>query len=77
MLEPMLIVSRMYYISLEYWFFVCRKCIQIKNPKVGLLNIGEEPEKGNLVTQAAHLLMKDTKDFNFIGNVEGRDLFNE
>jgi glycerol-3-phosphate acyltransferase PlsX len=49
----------------------------IKNPKVGLLNIGEEPEKGNLVTQAAHLLMKDSKDFNFIGNVEGRDLFNE
>lgn len=49
----------------------------IKNPKVGLLNIGEEPEKGNLVTQAAYGLMKDSKDFNFIGNVEGRDLFDE
>ena len=49
----------------------------IKNPKVGLLNIGEEPEKGNLVTQAAHSLMKDSKDFNFIGNVEGRDIFND
>lgn len=49
----------------------------IKNPKVALLNIGEEPEKGNLVAQAAHSLMKDSKDFNFIGNVEGRDIFND
>ena len=49
----------------------------IKNPKVGLLNIGEEPEKGNLVSQATHSLMKDTKDFNFVGNVEGRDIFND
>ena len=49
----------------------------IKNPKVALLSIGEEAEKGNLVTQAAHQLMKDSKDFNFIGNVEGRDLFSD
>jgi glycerol-3-phosphate acyltransferase PlsX len=49
----------------------------IKKPRVGLLNIGEEPEKGNLLTQACHSLMKDSKDFNFIGNVEGRDLFDE
>jgi glycerol-3-phosphate acyltransferase PlsX len=48
-----------------------------KNPKVALLNIGEEPEKGNLVSQSAHQLMKDSKDFNFVGNVEGRDLFND
>lgn len=48
---------------------------KIKNPRVGLLNIGEEPEKGNLVSQAAHALMKDSKDFNFIGNVEGREVF--
>lgn len=47
----------------------------ISHPKVGLLNIGEEPEKGNLTSQATHALMKDSKDFNFIGNVEGRDLF--
>jgi len=49
----------------------------IKNPKVGLLNIGEEEEKGNLLSQAAHQLMKDTNDFNFIGNAEGRDLLND
>ncbi len=48
-----------------------------KNPKVGLLSIGEEEEKGNSVTLAAHKLMKGTRDFNFIGNVEGRDLFND
>jgi glycerol-3-phosphate acyltransferase PlsX len=50
---------------------------KIKSPRVGLLNIGEEEEKGNLLTQATHALMKDTKAFNFIGNVEGRDLFND
>jgi len=49
----------------------------IENPKIGLLNIGEEEKKGNLLTQAAYELMKDSKDFNFIGNVEGRDLFDE
>lgn len=49
----------------------------IKKPKVGLMNIGAEAEKGNLVAQAAYGLMKDSGDFNFIGNVEGRDLFNE
>lgn len=50
---------------------------KVENPKVGLLNIGEEEGKGNLLTQATYSLMKDTKDFNFIGNVEGRDLFND
>lgn len=49
----------------------------IKNPKVGLLNIGEEPEKGNLVAQAAYGLMKDSRDFNFVGNVEGRHIFSD
>ncbi len=47
------------------------------NPKVGLLSIGEEPEKGNINTLATHKLMKDSKDFNFIGNVEGRDFFSD
>ena len=49
----------------------------IDNPRVGLLNIGEEPEKGNLLSQATYNLMKDTKEFNFSGNVEGRDLFDD
>jgi glycerol-3-phosphate acyltransferase PlsX len=47
----------------------------INDPKVGLMNVGEEEEKGNLTCQAAYPLMKDSKDFNFYGNIEGRDLF--
>ena len=49
----------------------------IKNPKVGLLNIGEEKGKGNLLTQATHQLMLETEDFNFIGNIEGREIFSD
>ncbi len=52
-----------------------KEVYKIPDPKVGLLNIGVEPEKGNLITQAAYTMMKDSKDFNFIGNIEGRDLF--
>lgn len=47
----------------------------IKKPRVGLLNIGEEKEKGNLLTQATYQLMEDSSDFNFVGNVEGRDIY--
>ena len=42
---------------------------------MGLLNIGGEEEKGNLACQAAYKLMKNSKNFNFVGNVEGRDLY--
>ena len=51
--------------------------LSVKNPKVGLLNIGEEEEKGNLLCQSAFRLMKDSDDFNFFGNIEGRDLFKD
>ena len=49
----------------------------IKSPKVGLLNIGEEKEKGNLLAQATHQLMEGSEDFNFVGNVEGREIFED
>lgn len=49
----------------------------IENPKVGLINIGEEKEKGNLLSQATYPLMQENKQFNFVGNVEGRDLFTD
>ncbi|MCB9261052.1 MAG: phosphate acyltransferase PlsX [Flavobacteriales bacterium] len=49
----------------------------IEQPKVGLLSIGEEKEKGNLVNQAAYPMLEDTKNIHFIGNVEGRDLFSD
>jgi glycerol-3-phosphate acyltransferase PlsX len=48
----------------------------IDNPKVGLMSIGEEAEKGNLLTKEAHQLLKNTTNINFIGNLEGRDMFN-
>ncbi len=47
----------------------------VDNPRVALLNIGEEKEKGNLTTQAAYGLMEDNSFYNFIGNAEGRDIF--
>src|SRR6478672_2773690 len=43
------------------------------NPSIGLLSIGEEPEKGNAVVKEAHLLFQKA-GFNFHGNLEGRDL---
>ncbi len=54
-----------------------KEVFKIANPKVGLLNIGEEAEKGNLVSQATYGLMKDSRDFNFVGNIEGSDIFSE
>lgn len=48
----------------------------IRNPKVGLMSIGEEEEKGNILTKEAHQLIKSTPNLNFIGNLEGRDMFN-
>jgi len=47
------------------------------NPKVALLNIGEEEEKGNLLTIATYPLLKANSKINFIGNAEGRDLFSD
>lgn len=50
---------------------------KIDNPRVALMNIGEEDEKGNMLSMATFPLMKETNLFNFVGNVEGRDLFND
>lgn len=49
----------------------------IANPKVGLMNLGEEEQKGTPITQAAYQLFKLNTRLNFIGNIEGRDLFND
>ncbi len=50
---------------------------KIESPRVGLLNIGEEDEKGSIVSRAANQLLRNTPEINFFGNVEGRDLFTE
>ncbi|MFT5513607.1 MAG: glycerol-3-phosphate acyltransferase PlsX [Bacteroidia bacterium] len=49
----------------------------IKNPRVGLLSIGEEKEKGNMLNQAVYPILESTRGINFIGNIEGRDLFSD
>jgi glycerol-3-phosphate acyltransferase PlsX len=46
-----------------------------KEPRVGLLSIGEEDAKGNTLTREARKFMRDEPLINFVGNVEGRDLF--
>lgn len=48
-----------------------------ENPRVGLLNIGEEEGKGNLLAQAAYPLLKESSAIRFAGNIEGRDLFGD
>uniref|UniRef100_A0A7C3MJI4 Phosphate acyltransferase n=1 Tax=Dictyoglomus thermophilum TaxID=14 RepID=A0A7C3MJI4_DICTH len=47
----------------------------VENPKIALLNIGEEEGKGNQLVQETYSLLKNTPYFNFYGNVEGKDLF--
>ena len=49
----------------------------VENPKIGLMNLGEEEEKGTTLLQAAHGLIKAIPSVNFIGNIEGRDVFND
>ena len=51
-----------------------RVILERAEPRVGLLNIGEESSKGNELTQASHALLKES-DVRFLGNVEGRDIF--
>ncbi len=47
----------------------------IEKPRVGLINIGEEEGKGNVLAQTTYPLLKENNQINFIGNVEGRDIF--
>jgi len=56
-----------------HWY--AKTVLGIDSPKVGLINIGEEEEKGSLLCQAAYKMMKDNDLFQFIGNIEGRDMF--
>ena len=52
-----------------------REMLGIENPRVALINIGEEEGKGNLLAQAAYPVLKENGNIHFIGNVEGRDIF--
>lgn len=58
-------------------YLYAKNVMNITNPRVGLLNIGEEAEKGNQQCLATYRLMSQSSDFNFIGNVEPRELFKD
>jgi glycerol-3-phosphate acyltransferase PlsX len=47
----------------------------IEKPRTGLLNVGEEEGKGNILAQATYPLLKQNTQLNFVGNIEGRDMF--
>jgi glycerol-3-phosphate acyltransferase PlsX len=51
--------------------------LNIDKPKVGLMNVGEEEGKGNILAQATYPLLKENTHINFIGNIEGRDIFTD
>jgi len=55
--------------SLYFKFF-----FEADNPRVALLNIGEEESKGNELVKDTYAKLKDIKDINFVGNIEGKDL---
>jgi phosphate acyltransferase len=48
--------------------------LKINKPKTGLVNLGEEEGKGNLLSQATYPLLKENNHIHFIGNIEGRDI---
>ena len=48
--------------------------VGIKNPKVGIVNIGAEEEKGNALVKETFPLLKEEKELNFIGSVEAREI---
>lgn len=50
------------------------KILEISNPKVALVNIGEEPNKGNDLCVKTYEQLSREKDLNFVGNIEGRDI---
>ncbi len=51
--------------------------LNISDPKIGLMNVGEEEGKGDILCQATYPLLKENKQIHFIGNIEGRDVFTD
>ena len=52
----------------------CKYILNHQDPRVALINVGEEEGKGNILCQAAYPLLKENDRINFVGNVEGRDI---
>jgi glycerol-3-phosphate acyltransferase PlsX len=54
-----------------------KNLLGIANPRVGLMSIGQEDAKGNEVVKKARELIKSDENLNFVGNIEGRDIFKD
>jgi glycerol-3-phosphate acyltransferase PlsX len=52
----------------------CKYILNHQDPRVALINVGEEEGKGNILCQAAYPLLKENDRINFVGNIEGRDI---
>ena len=52
-----------------------RRLLGIENPRVGIMSIGAEDAKGNEIVKQTRKLMKSDPNMNFVGNIEGRDIF--
>lgn len=50
------------------------RIVGIKNPRVAIVNIGAEEEKGNMLVKETYPLLKECKDINFVGSIEARDI---
>ncbi|HKL16518.1 MAG TPA: phosphate acyltransferase PlsX [Balneolaceae bacterium] len=66
--------EEMYYQFAVMGKIFTREILKVKNPKIGLLNVGEESEKGTDLLQASYLKLKELD--NFVGNIEGKDILN-
>jgi len=54
-----------------------QQILGIENPRVGLINIGEEEGKGNLLAQATYPILRENSHIHFVGNIEGRDILGD
>ena len=70
------LVNKLCEIHSGYCSIFAKNVLCIENPRVGVLNIGEEAGKGNELVQTTYKMLEENKDgLNFIGNVEGKELF--
>jgi glycerol-3-phosphate acyltransferase PlsX len=66
--------EEMYYQFAVMGTIFTREILKVENPKIGLLNVGEESEKGTELLKASYLKLKELD--NFVGNIEGKDILN-
>ena len=75
-LNPDCRVDIMYQFAILGYIY-SKHILKVAEPKVGLLNIGAEEKKGSILTQSVHQLLKDSPELNFVGNIEGIEMFSD